>query len=93
MEHTANVAEIETQAPNGSLSLSEQIKLMLAMSGNAFASMKKLKATYAVLQSLAPDSFPMEWDILFFSAHSRDLHAELQSMILETGEITEALWR
>ena len=62
------------------------------MGGGAFASIKKLKATYAVLQSVSPELFPLEWDALFFSIHSRNLNTELQSLILETCEIREALW-
>jgi len=75
-----------------SLPLSGQIKLILAMGGGVFASIKKLKATYAILQSVARDLFPLEWDVLFFSMHSRSFQNQLQSLILETGEIKEALW-
>lgn len=74
------------------LSLREQIKLILAMTGDAFSSVKKLKAIYAILQSISPRIFCLDWDTLFFSVHSRNFWNELQSMILETGEVKEALW-
>lgn len=92
MKDASTVCDAKKRDAVLGLSLRQQIKLMLAMGGGAFASIKKLKATYAILQSVAADFFPEEWDVLFFSMHSRNFHNELQSLILETGELKEALW-
>lgn len=71
----------------------QQIKKLLAMSGGVFISEKAFKAVYAILQSIAPNDFPLEWDALFFSIYSRIFHDELSCLVLETGEVQEAIWR
>lgn len=63
------------------------------MGGGIFASVKAFKAIYAILQSIARDEFPLQWDVVFFSIYSRKLISELSFLILEKGEIEEALWR
>lgn len=63
------------------------------MGGGISASVKAFKAIYAILQSIARDEFPLQWDVVFFSIYSRKLISVLSFLILEKGEIEEALWR
>lgn len=70
-----------------------QIKNIIAMGGGVFESVKAIKAVYAALQSISPNDFPLQWDVVFFSIYSRKLISELSFLILEKGEIEEVLWR
>jgi hypothetical protein len=72
--------------------LKSQVRCLIAAGGGLFRSVKALKANYAIMQSLAPDRFPLNWNALFFSIYSRHLHDAVECMVLDTGELGEILW-